>query len=67
MIGDPRAVDPLIEALNDENEWVRLNAAKALGEINDPRTIKPLVEAMDDNNVDVREAVREALEKLGAD
>ncbi|MHC1588990.1 MAG: HEAT repeat domain-containing protein, partial [Methermicoccaceae archaeon] len=36
-IKDPRAVDPLIRALRDEDSGVRWSAAAALGEIKDPR------------------------------
>jgi HEAT repeat protein len=47
-IGDPRAVDPLIEALKDEYSRVRSSAARALGEIGDPKAVDPLTEALKD-------------------
>jgi HEAT repeat protein len=47
-IGDARAVDPLIEALKDEEVEVRRRAAWALGEIGDPRAIEPLIDALQD-------------------
>ena len=34
---DPRAIDPLIKALGDDNKDVRQAAVKALGQMNDPR------------------------------
>jgi HEAT repeat protein len=46
------AVPALVEALQDESEWVRRNAADSLGNIGQPasRTAQPaLVEALDDN------------------
>lgn len=64
-IGDPRAVDPLIEALQDEDPEVRKNAAVALGEISDPRAVNPLIEVLDDENPEVWRNVTEALGKLG--
>jgi HEAT repeat protein len=44
-IGDPRAVDPLIESLKDEDLFVRYFSAKALGETGDPKAIRPLKRA----------------------
>ncbi|MEK6538315.1 MAG: HEAT repeat domain-containing protein, partial [Nitrospirota bacterium] len=43
---DPRAVDPLIQALGDEHSGVRINVATALGEIGDPRAVEPLIRRM---------------------
>ena len=40
-IGDENAVDPLIEALNDDCWTVRENAVKALGNINSTKTVEP--------------------------
>ena len=54
-IGDVKAVDPLIEALKDENSDVRERAAFALGELGDKRAYKYLVELLNDDNVKVRE------------
>ena len=42
-IGDVRALQPLIDALNDESPSVRDAAAIALGELRDSRAIKPLI------------------------
>jgi HEAT repeat protein len=44
-IGDRRAVDPLIKALND-NGAVPVEAAMALGKIADPRAAEPLFKAL---------------------
>ena len=45
LIGDNRAVKPLVKVLKDRNEWmeVRENAAAALGKIGDFRAIDPLI------------------------
>lgn len=47
-IGDTRAVDPLIEALNNKKPGVRFGAAEALGEIGDTRAVGPLTVASRD-------------------
>ncbi|MDP8254053.1 MAG: HEAT repeat domain-containing protein, partial [Candidatus Kaelpia aquatica] len=52
-IGEP-AVDPLIEALSDEDHQVREGAAKALGDIGDLRAVDPLIEALSDEDHQVR-------------
>ena len=44
-LNDVRAVEPLIEALKDDNKYVREAAASALGRLNDARGVKPLLEA----------------------
>lgn len=63
-IGDPRAVEPLISALGDEDEGFRCEAAAALGEIGDPRAVEPLTRALEDESEWVRETAAEALEKI---
>jgi len=71
-LGEP-AVEPLIQALKDEDRRVQLGAAKALGEIGDERAVEPLIQTLKDKTywypVDpLREAVRweaaEALQKI---
>jgi hypothetical protein len=47
-IGDARAVEPLIEALEDEE--VRKHATRALGEIGDDRAVEPLIKALGDGS-----------------
>ena len=64
-IGEP-AVEPLIQALKDEDKRVRLGAARVLGDIGDGRAIEPLTKSLKDRNKDVREAAKQALEKLEA-
>jgi len=66
QIGDNCAVEPLIAALNDVNEYVRQAAAEVLGELKDTRAIKPLIVAFNDKDKDLRRALAEALVKIGA-
>jgi HEAT repeat protein len=39
---DRRVVNPLIYALKDESEFVRLEACKGLGELKHPRAVEPM-------------------------
>ncbi len=41
-------MEPLIQALDDENKHVRKFAAEALGKIGDARTVQPLEEFLND-------------------
>lgn len=59
-----REVEPLINALNDEDTYVRILAATALGEIQDARSVEPLITLLADNSSGVREAAATALGKL---
>ena len=56
VVGDERAVEPLIEVLKDEDGHIRSGAAWALGKIRDKRAEEPLVEALKDENEGVRRA-----------
>jgi len=60
-----KEVKGLIKALRHKDEYVREEAAEALGEIGDRRAIKPLYEIiMSDRDKDVRERASEALDKF---
>ena len=63
-INDTRAVDPLIQALNDDDSGVRWNSAYALGTIGDVRAVQPLIRALKDNDSIVRGFAGIALEKI---
>jgi HEAT repeat protein len=50
-IGDNRAVEPLIKALeNDSDSGVRLEVALVLGIIDDPRAVEPLIRALENDS-----------------
>lgn len=63
---DPRAVDPLINALQDTDYLVRAFAASALGDIGDAKAVEPLRVLMSDTNETARQYAASALKKLGA-
>ncbi len=54
-IGDPRAVEPIITALKNGNNYTKMEAAVALGKLNDKRAVDPLIAALNDRNQEVRE------------
>jgi HEAT repeat protein len=62
-LGDA-AVEPLVTALNDENEAVRERAAIVLGELGDARAVEPLIAALNDKNEFVRWRAITALGQL---
>jgi HEAT repeat protein len=65
---DPRAVSALVEALKDENDIVRANAAEALGSYyRDPRVIPALIHAADDSSPRVRSGAAKAMAKVHDD
>ena len=63
-IGDPVAVDPLIDTLWDDDSRVRLKAAWALGQIGDQRAIRPLQRLYRMENEGAQEIIAEALEEI---
>ncbi|MFW5748549.1 MAG: HEAT repeat domain-containing protein [Chloroflexota bacterium] len=66
-LGDPRAVDPLIRALDAPGHQTPLNAAEALGKLGDPRAIEPLLMLAASGRDRTREAALRALERIGYD
>ncbi len=62
---DPRAVEPLIEALDDSNQWVRIVAAEALGQLGAQEAVEHLLSSLDDNSIWVRRASVVALGQVG--
>lgn len=64
-IGDVRAVQPLLAALADPVDTVRLMAVETLGTLGDPLAIESLTAMLSDENKDVRAAAARALEQLG--
>lgn len=64
-IGDPAAVEPLLEALRDRDEWVRAHAAEVLRKLGDQRVIPAFLAALDDGNERVRAHAAAVLGELG--
>lgn len=64
-LGDARAVDPLIRALDTPGFQITLNAVEALGKLGDPRAIEPLKRFLNTDHEKYREAAQVALNKLG--
>jgi|CZKF01.1.fsa_nt_gi HEAT repeat protein len=61
-IKDPRAVPPLLEALQAKDlQW---HAAYALGKIKDPRAVEPLIAALQNKDAEFREQVASALGEI---
>lgn len=65
-IGDRRAVELLITALEDEDHDVRMLAAKALCNLPDARAIPALQAALNDDELLIRMAAQTALNAIGA-
>ena len=59
------AIPELLQALEDENSFVRGSAAEALGKIGSHQAILGLLQALEDEDFDVRWKAAEALGKLG--
>lgn len=66
-IGDARAVEPLIRALEAPGFQTPYHAAQALGELGDARAIEPLMMLAASGKDKTREAALEALRRLGYD
>lgn len=60
------AVEPLIKALEDDDDFVRNFAVKSLANIADSRALSPLIEALNDTSVLVRRSAVTALGNLGS-
>jgi HEAT repeat protein len=61
---DPRAVDLLMERLEDPDWRVREKAAWALGRIGDPRAVPKLNRLMRDEREVVQDTAREAIQEI---
>ena len=64
-VGRPRAIEPLINALGDEDKSVRYAAAQGLGQLGDARAVEPLIKALRHGDLDVRRMAAGALGELG--
>jgi HEAT repeat protein len=65
-IGDGRAAEPLIRALQDSSPSVRQAAAWALGRTRDVRAVEPLISALKSSDKSVRDAAGAAIGSFGA-
>lgn len=63
-IEDLDAVEPLIEALNDEHWEIRETAVRTLGKLKATRAVEPLINALGDNHSFVRSDARWALNNI---
>ena len=63
-IGEP-AVEPLINALRDSDDDVRLWAVVALGATDDKRAVEPLIKMLKDDEDDIRMRAADALGYIG--
>lgn len=64
-LNDGNAVRPLVTALEDRRNVVRMRVVEALGELRDARAVDPLLRRLGDEDAWVRLATAEVLEKLG--
>ena len=67
QIGNVKAVDPLLKALESEDKWVRRAAATALEGIDDKRIIQPLMRHLLEKNepdTEVRRSAAKALARM---
>lgn len=63
-IGDPRAVEVLIDSTRDKYEKLREKAAEALGKLHDLRALEPLIGLLKDPDAEVRLQAISALGQL---
>ena len=61
-----RTIEILLEGLTGPDQTARENAAKAFGELGDSTAFEPLLSAFANSSDDVRNAVRDALDHIGA-
>lgn len=64
-LGDKRALEPLVAALQDTEIYRRRDAAEALGVLGDESAVEPLILALNDEASRVVENAAEAIEKIG--
>jgi len=63
--GGPDAIGPLTDALKDEDDDVRKNVAKSLGEMGDKRAVELLRKALvEEKDVDAKKAMEDSIAKL---
>jgi HEAT repeat protein len=65
QLGDPRVVERLIAALQDEDKYVRYIAIEKLGKTGNPQVVEPLIAALQDEDGTNRITAANALDELG--
>ena len=65
--GDADALNIVLEALTDENEFIREKAVAIIGEMANPDHLRYIVDAVNDESVQVRGAVPGALQAMPRD
>jgi len=61
LLGDERAIEPLIGALQRDNKFIRRSAIGSLATFSDDRARRALKDALSDKDWEVREKAEEAL------
>jgi HEAT repeat protein len=65
-IGDPQAIEPLLNILQSNDSWrLRRTAIEAFAKIKDPVVVDPLITALQDRYASLREAAALALGEIG--
>lgn len=64
-LGGKQAVPPLLESMNDENKYIRIQSCKSLGMIGDKRAVQPLIAKIDNSKKTERMAAIIALGDIG--
>lgn len=64
-IGDQKAVDSLIMALEDQSTFVQEEAIIALGKLGHPKAVKPITEKLKDERDTIRQKATWTLGKIG--
>ena len=59
------AIEPLVSFLKNEQDYIRWNAATALGNTKSEKTVDPLIEALHDEHQRVRSHASSSLGKIG--
>ena len=65
-LGEP-ALEPLLQALQDQTDWVRMEAAKSLGKLGSPKAVESLMNVFKDRDAGstLRKAIADALAQIG--
>ena len=65
-VGDPRALNALIEALSDRDSTVIAKVVFALGQLSDRRAISPLAQLIGHDSEEVEATLASVLEQFGS-